>query len=670
MNVYANLYAVKCEPTGSWKRGSIAELQSGKASVFFYDYGHTKTVSLKDLAPLDGKFSTLPAQAVCCSVDFQGYHWQKQDVEYFVHLVSKSIFSIKIMEKRKDRIVIDFLSDLELRPNMLNFMKATRAEFQKLSIGSHNQMVNSQQIREDTEEYSYPHNDSLLFHDDVVVVMAIESTADFYVMRMNGGDQKKFQELMEDLRNHCTSADTCESISLNLPVACKLNDIWARASVVSIKEDQVEVFFVDFGKKTFVKRDKIKTISQKLIEYLPVQCFRCSLKLPSQSSSEFCDQWFKNNCMELIFLITFANKDGKKHVVDIKMKQDKETICQKLLHLSASKTNQQLENPLASDVSLSSDVEVQELQEGCQVLVVHVVSPSDFYVQRQSKETEKILNDITLCLNKSTLSPCRKIEEGKLVAVRYEDLWYRAVINEISKDGQARVLFVDFGNEDVVDRESVCTTKDRVFVESPYLAQQCRLNGASGRSTAQILNAFKECCLEKIFFAKNLQREAPGLYRLDLVDPETLEPAFDANTILQKQVTFKANTAEHNKTNINMTREHTGVHKPSPHLTQVNSNLPTAGVSVSIKYSKNPFDFYLSEESDNLRMLTSRLNDLSPVKVRSYSKGDVVAAVFEELWCRAKILSVLPRDVIRFAHCFSLSAQNLIWRVSISGCNL
>lgn len=654
MNVYANLYAVKCEPTGSWKRGSIVELQSGKASVFFYDYGHTKTVSLKDLAPLDGKFSTLPAQAVCCSVDFQGYHWQKQDVEYFRHLVSKSIFSIKIIEKRKDRIVIDFLSDLELRQNMLNFMKATRAEFQKLSTSiSEDRSVKSQCIREDTDDCSFPHNDSLLFHDDVVVVMAIESTADFYVMRMNGGDQKKFQELMEDLRNHCTSADICESISLNMPVACKLNDIWARASIVSAKEDQVEVFFVDFGKKMFVKKDKIKSISQKLIEYLPMQCFRCSLKLPSQCSSELCDKWFKNNCMELIFLVSFANKDGNKHVVDLKMKQDKETICQKVLHLSASATNQQLEKPLASDISLSSEVEVQELQEGCQVLVVHVVAPSDFYVQRHCKETEKILEEITLCLNKSTLSPCRKIEEGMLVAVQFEDLWYRAVINEILKDSSVRVLFVDYGNEDVVNMDSVCTTKDRVFVESPYLAQQCRLNGASGRTTAQILNAFKECCLDKMFLVRNLQREAPGLYRLDLLDPETLEPAFDINKILQKQVTFKANTAEHNKTNINMTRERTGVQKTSPNLTQVNSNLPAAGVSVSIKYSKNPFDFYLSEESDNLRILTSRLNDLSPVKVRSCSKGDIVAAVFEELWCRAKILSVLPRDVIRFVQCFS-----------------
>ncbi|XP_042161897.1 tudor domain-containing protein 1 isoform X4 [Oncorhynchus tshawytscha] len=130
-------------------------------------------------------------------------------------------------------------------------------------------------------------------------------------------------------------------------------------------------------------------------------------------------------------------------------------------NLSDSKVNN-------GDVTCSQRVYLRDLRKNditkgmeIQVSVVELHSPGRFFIHVQSPELVEALRAITVELQKTnggSLGTDYKPDTGEVCAVKYslDQNWYRGVVQSVAADdGNAKVLYIDFGNEEDVTLDRI-----------------------------------------------------------------------------------------------------------------------------------------------------------------------------------------------------------------------
>uniref|UniRef100_A0A8C7DK76 Tudor domain-containing protein 1 n=1 Tax=Oncorhynchus kisutch TaxID=8019 RepID=A0A8C7DK76_ONCKI len=96
-----------------------------------------------------------------------------------------------------------------------------------------------------------------------------------------------------------------------------------------------------------------------------------------------------------------------------------------------------------------------------QVSVVELHSPGRFFIHVQSPELVEALRAVTVELQKTnggSLGTDYKPDTGEVCAVKYslDQNWYRGVVQSVAADdGNAKVLYIDFGNEEDVTLDRI-----------------------------------------------------------------------------------------------------------------------------------------------------------------------------------------------------------------------
>ncbi len=121
-----------------------------------------------------------------------------------------------------------------------------------------------------------------------------------------------------------------------------------------------------------------------------------------------------------------------------------------------------------------------------EVGVTFALSPSEFYVtlKRWSKECLEV--DRTQAVGTRTLEH-PQVGDMCLVQffVRLQPYWNRAEILEMSNDGNATILFVDFGNKTTVQRTELFELDDERLLNYPRLAIKCQLDEVQPNANQQ-----------------------------------------------------------------------------------------------------------------------------------------------------------------------------------------
>ncbi|KAM9506749.1 tudor domain-containing protein 1 isoform 3-T3 [Salvelinus alpinus] len=120
------------------------------------------------------------------------------------------------------------------------------------------------------------------------------------------------------------------------------------------------------------------------------------------------------------------------------------------------------------DVTCSQRVYLRDLRKNditkgmeIQVSVVELHSPGRFFIHVQSPELVEALRAITVELQKTnggSLGTDYKPDTGEVCAVKYslDQNWYRGVVQSVAADdGNAKVLYIDFGNEEDVTLDRI-----------------------------------------------------------------------------------------------------------------------------------------------------------------------------------------------------------------------
>ncbi|GAA6110294.1 tudor domain-containing protein 1 isoform X1 [Tachysurus ichikawai] len=131
-----------------------------------------------------------------------------------------------------------------------------------------------------------------------------------------------------------------------------------------------------------------------------------------------------------------------------------------------------------------------------QAAVVEMQSPGKFFIHIQSVEMVETIKNITLNLQKAyggSLVSKYKPEIGEICAVKFsvDQNWYRGEIEFVDlTHNTAKVLYIDFGNEEVVKFDQICPLSAHIDA-APPCAIQCCIAGV----TAITSSWTAECCI-------------------------------------------------------------------------------------------------------------------------------------------------------------------------------
>ncbi|NWQ70125.1 TDR15 protein, partial [Neopipo cinnamomea] len=337
---------------------------------------------------------------------------------------------------------------------------------------------------------------------------------------------QKWQKELEDLTGAMhlyyealvgENTTSCDSLGL-LCAAKRQNGKWHRGVIKQLLSDHVEVWFMDFGVTEAVPPNCVQKLRVEFM-ILPMISFPCSLScFGSQDETvikfqlkelmqaligqtSVCVRVDLYNNTEHLYYITLQKQDlgiNTKHPENL---NEAAASCVSLLETKLTSIavnckpcperynsvknftgNKDTKTCLPEqDISFSSQCKREEMQINSfyQAFVVHIINPSDFWIQtsRYRNEFEALTTNIG-----HTYSQCgademvlKKPEPGLLCCARYskDGCYYRAVVTKVLHVNIS-VYFLDFGNTDTVPCHHVKTLLPQ-FSNLPALAMCCSL---------------------------------------------------------------------------------------------------------------------------------------------------------------------------------------------------
>lgn len=294
---------------------------------------------------------------------------------------------------------------------------------------------------------------------------------------------------------------------------------------------------------------------------------------------------------------------------------------------------------------------------GCQVRVriSHLVSPSDFYVQRECALRKLCDFQASLRLNYLQNSrPPKNISKGKIYLSLYgQDLkWYRARIIEVSEE-RFKVVYIDFGNSEYVPRNRI-RELPKNCLNIPVLAYRCSLRNCFPRNENGEWEpnavAFMAEVIEDDFVSMIVFDETPRGYVVDLY-------RVTGNSIIsiQDALIFQEYAAFEKAADISL--ENVIQFKPML-MSLPKQNIQQGDIlEVHVSHVSSPHYFYVQNLSSAKRLIkmTEELQRAYNIRNKAKNsiydpkKGMYIAARYSKdlKWYRGEILDCLGGKIIR-----------------------
>ena len=637
------------EPDRSWYRARIVSRSADQLTVFYVDYGNTEVVRVGQVKQPAAQFVTSPpVQAIKCCLrvaDRRASEWTKDEISTFDKAVSAPSLTCKFLDKRDDVYIVE-LSDQTGRD--------LAALFGSAAVSGAAAGAAAVSVKADVKTYIY---ECGLKEKDVVqleVVYVADSSTVFNCHVV--GQTDELDELMAKLADDCQRRPALTSFpDSGQPCAALYSEDngWYRATVDSIPSDNAEhriVKFVDYGNIESCPVSSLRELDARFL-HVPVRRVDCRLQgMTATSLDDVID-----DLLALHFTAAVVAVDSSKVVtVDLKTADTGESFASTHEELFVPSASQPPGDQSAVSVPASqpprdqSAVSLPASQPPCDevdVYVTHVVSPSDFYIQMASVESQLTeLADQLMEHYESSDADELKLPDvtvGSLCCARYsaDEAWYRAVVEDVSTD-TVSVRFVDYGNTDVISQADVRRVTDR-FTTIPACAWHCQLavDSAQPSSDAQ-QQKFVELTEagEKVFSCSFVSR-SQSPYRVNLKDGEV-----DIGQLLYGSVP----TVEVPSTELAVTVTMSDLATTEP---------PSELTEVCITSAESPSDFYvqLTSVEDELSQLADELTteydslSESDHQLTTVDVGNLGCARYsaDSAWYRAVIIDVLNTSEVR-----------------------
>ncbi|XP_052252046.1 tudor domain-containing 6-like isoform X2 [Dreissena polymorpha] len=534
---------------GSWYRGLVEKkVDEKKFSVHFVDYGNTGVVEVGNLRKLRSNFTVLPVMAVQCQLKgSEGL----MDAEMLSAMQSTMVFQPYLAKalKKVGRIysILLYGMDGETCVNEdFGFAQQTTAVSEKSESENERIPKSGLSIRDISGISDH------LFPSDGTVIKAsvvhIDNLASFFVQIADEATEKELLYITKELNESCHKNEEVYKGKVGDIVAamytCEGVTLWYRATIEDSRNDakgiQYRVNFMDYGNEDWVQVSDIRELREEFRK-VPKIAVRCKLARSTglEDEAKVADfQSVKNSIFEVQVLekqtdrylvdLILIDQIGTKYSVSKLMFGESEVrsldvdggettvVRSEPVSQSTIKTPEKgaipknnispvtkADSKMASmatnrsprlHISLPSlSLKIGEMMAAAMVWIENVRS---FFIQLADEATQgefgKMMNSLIESCDKSTLA--YQPEVGEYIGVFYFDgqhsSWYRAEVVELIGQDRVKVLFIDYGNVDVVSVKDV-RKLERKVLGLGRMAIHCGLIG-EGEESREMMEMLKE----------------------------------------------------------------------------------------------------------------------------------------------------------------------------------
>ena len=467
---------------GGWYRAQVTGVRGDSIDVFYIDYGDSTTLPLNSIRSLKPEFSSLPAQAVKCSL--KGYS-SNQELENFKDLVIEQEFSAQVTSVKTDGYEVQLAS----KDGSALFSSKLPEEMKTTAESTCS--VPSIQLKPG---------------DKVdVFIPFVESTQKFFCqISQNSSD---LDDLMNKLEEHYSvDQEILTSISVGTCCIARYEDGgWYRAQVTGVQGESIDVFYIDYGDSATLPLNSIRSLKPEFSS-LPAQAVKCSLKgyssnpVPENFKDLVIEREFEAQVTSVItqntFEVELVSKDGTPSFISKTLAKDAETT----------------QEPLCNVPSIQF-----KPGDKVDVFIPFVESAQKFFsqVSQNASELDDLMNKLEEHYS-SVQESVTSVSTGSFCVAQYEDGgWYRAQVTQVQGES-IDVFYIDYGDSATLPLSSIRSLRPN-FSLLPAQAIKCHLKGCSSNDQPE---NFKDLVLEQEFQLQVAGSQQLGMYEVELFSKE------------------------------------------------------------------------------------------------------------------------------------------------------
>jgi hypothetical protein len=424
--------AARFSVDNAWYRAEVTDT-SPQIQVRFVDYGNSEVKSPAEIYQLPPQFTSLPAQAIPCRLtnfkppssptdatsQLEAY-LDVQLVGSFQEVDRKGVYSIKLVDTSSG---MDKNIGVMLSP-----------------AGS----VDVAAVSMPTTGAPFP-----------CYVPYVESPTKFYIQFAKW--ESELNLLLEQMYSHY-SATQPATLNPQLKVvyaACFHDDgNWYRSEVLSVSDKNCQVFFVDYGNVVVVALKDLRVLDVKFTS-LPHQALVCALDLKNSQELPNAKETMEQLTVDKQVLVTPTGEmRGSTHMVNISIGS---TDLRKEVTVPSPRQPSQQSSMKGASNRERKQIPFPSLRPDSvhKLYVVEWKSESSVACQfcDSVAELEVLSHHLNNHYSSSTVStPPSSISVGDFVCAKFsaDENWYRALVTRCCHDDQFEVVYVDYGNEELV----------------------------------------------------------------------------------------------------------------------------------------------------------------------------------------------------------------------------
>ncbi|XP_072754733.1 protein tudor isoform X2 [Anoplolepis gracilipes] len=335
--------------------------------------------------------------------------------------------------------------------------------------------------------------------------------------------QAILSQLMDEINSHpklpLQEPPLPGSVCLGRYTENEENGVLCRAVVMSVMEHKCKLYYVDFGHTEVLPYTDIFQLPPEYINP-KVLSIRFTLSgLRELNITQEMKAYFKELVYRKLLILHVRPPEGPPLIQYGDLYDDNGMNIKDML-------KKVFPAPSATISITYSYPQLQRLSKGVQevVHVSYVESCKKFFVQLDSgiKSLDSIMQGLAQYAKMASVLNVAQLEEGLPCAALYDSQWYRAQILSVTGD-KVKVIYVDYGNEEVLSIVSLRVIHDSLVTSLPAQAIKCALNGYEVLSSDQeVFNYFERLTLEKRFHMKVVAAQSKGLL-VDLFELDTMQ---------------------------------------------------------------------------------------------------------------------------------------------------
>ncbi|XP_021350187.1 uncharacterized protein LOC110448334 isoform X2 [Mizuhopecten yessoensis] len=521
----------------------LQSVSGENAVVHSVDFGFEENVKVNRLHAMSPVLLTVPCYSTECTVDVtktQDKFWSTTEIKTLKDFESKVSLVAKVTTRRSNLYQLDLYDTRDRDED--RYINAEMLGVGKSAQKAHAIKMETRRAEPSAVTHTVvpiPSPETTTGSQELLCITAVKTPSIVYG-QLTKTDAKKIESLQIKLNQKYDQMTSGEMIlsdcSLGSSCSTRYSDGgWYRALVTQKHGNTVSIAFADFGDETIKQPLELK---QMLPEFavLPQQCILCQLPRVSPSiSKEMTENLLLNKVIEVKLI---SRKDGAYPIYDVELTSNirNQGLAGKL---EGSSVGSKQPPRLPKAVAVNKDARVRTLNRGdgynclqvdtgCsqEVMVTHVVDPQHFHVQLTSmaKQLDTMMDTLQAHYGSLTDTEGALVNPmlGQPCIAKYTDdnSWYRAKVSGLLKNGLAEVTFVDYGNTECLQRETLKTASQE-FMELPAQAIFCGLSGVKatqGFWSPEHVAQFEDIALDQNFTAvyQNYSGEAEDLYTVRL----------------------------------------------------------------------------------------------------------------------------------------------------------